>query len=74
MFWTMQGERGPFQKALVSRSWRGPGMVIWLEGMGSVHKAELTSWSVTMTTHVQGDWGAGLGAGQERRLLRSYGG
>ena len=49
MFWMVNGERGPSQKALVLRLWRGPGMVIWFEGTGSEHKVELTSWSVTMT-------------------------
>ena len=48
-FWTVHRERGPSQKALVLRSWRGLGMAIWLEGMGSEHEAESTSWSVTMT-------------------------
>ena len=49
MFWTMQGERGLSQKALVSRSWKGLGLGIWLEGMGLGCKAESTSWSVMMT-------------------------
>ena len=49
MFWTMQGKRGLSQKVLVSRSWRGPGMGIWLEGMGSGCEAESTSWLVMMT-------------------------
>ena len=67
MLWTVWGERGPSQKALVSRSWRGPGMVIWFKGTGSEHEAELTSLSVMMScTSVKwlGSW-TGSGAGEE---------
>ena len=48
-FWTVWGERGPSQKVLVLRSWRGPGMAIWFKGMGSGCEVELTSLSVMMS-------------------------
>ena len=65
MPWTVQGERGLSQKALVSRLWRGLGMVIWLEGVGLVCEAESTSWLVMMTDSCLrwlGSWtGSGVG-------------
>ena len=66
-FWTVWGERGLSQKALVSRSWRGLGMVIWFEGMGSELKAVLTSLSVMMSCSSvkwPGSW-TGSRAGEE---------
>ena len=67
ILWTVWGERGPSQKALVLRSWRGLGMVIWFKGMGSECEVESTSLSVTTSCSSAkwlGSW-TGSGAGEE---------